>query len=102
MFEFLALLCAGVFFGAAVYVSIVQHPAALRVGGALAARFFPPMYQRAAPMQASLAILGSVSGLVAGDTVLTVQLGDAIDAGLSETVLALYAALRHAAPDGLR
>ena len=39
--------------------------------------------------------------LVAGDSVLMVQLGDAIDAGLSETVLALDAALRRQAPDGL-
>lgn len=39
--------------------------------------------------------------LIAGDSVLMVQLGDAIDADLSEAVLALDAALRRRAPDGL-
>ena len=61
-----ALLCAGIFTGAAVYISVVQHPAAREagVGGLL----FPRMYARAAPMQASLAILGTLAGLLAGVT----------------------------------
>ena len=60
----IATLCAGAFFGAALYISLVQHPAALAAGGAVAGRFFPPMYRRAAPMQASLAVIGSVAALV--------------------------------------
>jgi hypothetical protein len=61
---FVACLCAGVFFGAAAYISLVQHPAALEAGSDVAVRFFPPMYRRAAPMQAGLAVLGTVAGLL--------------------------------------
>ena len=65
MFEALALLACGTFFGAAVYISIVQHPAALEAGVATAARFFPPMYRRAAAMQVSLALVGTGAALAA-------------------------------------
>lgn len=61
---FIASFCAAVFFGAAVYISVVQHPAALDTGGAVPGRFFSPMYRRAAPMQASLAIIGSIAAIV--------------------------------------
>jgi uncharacterized membrane protein len=64
MFEFLATACSGIFAGAAIYISVVQHPAATEVGDSMAASFFPPMYRRAAPMQASLALVGSLAGLV--------------------------------------
>ena len=63
--EILATLCCGVFFGAALYISLVQHPAALETGGEFAARFFPPMYARASVMQASLAVVGSIAALAA-------------------------------------
>lgn len=66
MLHLTALLCAGIFAGAAIYISVVQHPAALQAG--VAGRLFPPMYARAAPMQASLAVLGSLAGLLAGVT----------------------------------
>lgn len=65
MFELLATVCAAIFAGAAIYISVVQHPAAIRAGSAVAARFFPHMYRRAAPMQASLALVGSLAGLLA-------------------------------------
>src|SRR2546425_3540788 len=61
----LATLCCGVFFGAAAYISLVQHPAALETGGEFAAHFFPPMYGRAAVMQASLAVIGTAVALAA-------------------------------------
>lgn len=64
-FSFIATFCTGVFFGAAIYISLVQHPAALDAGGTVAGRFFPPMYRRAAPMQASLAVIGSIASIVA-------------------------------------
>jgi uncharacterized membrane protein len=63
--EALATFCCGVFFGAAVYISLVQHPAALETGTEFAVRFFTPMYRRAALMQASLAIIGAISSLAA-------------------------------------
>ena len=52
--KILAIFCCGVFFGAALYISLVQHPAALETGNDFAARFFPLMYRRAAILQANL------------------------------------------------
>lgn len=63
--EVLATFCCGVFFGAAAYVSLVQHPAAFETGSDFAVRFFAPMYHRASVMQASLAIIGSIASIVA-------------------------------------
>jgi len=61
--ELLAVFCCGVFFGAALYITLVQHPAALQVGSSFAGAFFGPMYRRAAPMQVALALVGSLTGL---------------------------------------
>jgi len=63
--ELLATLCAGLFAGAAVYVTLVEHPARLECGTELAAREFGPSYRRGALMQASLAALGLLSAVVA-------------------------------------
>jgi uncharacterized membrane protein len=54
----LAALCAGLFAGAALYVTAVEHPARLSCGPALALREFAPSYRRGARLQASLAVLG--------------------------------------------
>ena len=61
----IATFCSGIFFGAAVYISIVQHPAGLEAGPAVGGRFFPPMYRRAAPMQILLAVGGVLAGVAA-------------------------------------
>jgi hypothetical protein len=58
-----AALCAGLFAGAAIYVTVVEHPARLSCGTALALREFAPSYRRATVMQASLAATGCVAGL---------------------------------------
>ena len=60
-----ATLAAGVFAGAAIYVSVAEHPARLECGTVLAATEFVPSYRRAAFMQASLAIVGSIGALYA-------------------------------------
>ena len=62
--EFIALFFCGTFFGAAVYISIAQHPASMKAGVPVAARFFPPMYGLAAPMQIVSALVGSLAGLI--------------------------------------
>ena len=62
--QIIALFCCGTFFGAALYISLVQHPAALEAGVRVGARFFPPMYKRAAPMQIVLALIGFISGVL--------------------------------------
>lgn len=64
LLEFLAVFLCGTFFGAAVYISIVQHPASIKAGVPIAGKFFPPMYGLAAPMQISCALGGTASGLI--------------------------------------
>lgn len=64
LIQFLAVFCSGTFFGAAVYISIAQHPATMLAGMPFAAKFFPPMYRHAAPMQICLAVVGTAAGLV--------------------------------------
>ena len=63
--ELLATFCCAVFFGAAAYISLVQHPAAIETGSEFAVRFFAPMYRRASIMQASLAVAGTIASLAA-------------------------------------
>lgn len=62
--EIIALFLCGTFFGAAVYISIAQHPASMKAGVPFAAKFFPPMYNLAAPMQIILAVGGTLAGLI--------------------------------------
>ena len=62
--EILSIIGSGTFFGAAIYISIAQHPATLEAGVSVGGRFFPPMYNRAAPMQIALAVIGSATGLI--------------------------------------
>ena len=61
----LALVAAALFAGAAFYVGAVEHPARrdLPPGGALTQ--WKPAYRRGANMQASLAVVGFVLGLLA-------------------------------------
>lgn len=65
LLELIATLCAGLFAGAAIYITVVGHPARLECGTALAATEFGPSYRRAAVMQASLAAAGFVASEVA-------------------------------------
>jgi hypothetical protein len=50
IFQIIAVLSCGTFFGAAVYISLAQPLAALEADVAVGGRFFPPMYGRAAPL----------------------------------------------------
>jgi uncharacterized membrane protein len=61
----IATLCAGLFAGAAIYVTLVEHPARLECGTALAVTEFGPSYRRASIMQASLAAMGLVAAILA-------------------------------------
>ncbi len=62
-FEFVATTCTGLFAGAALYITLVEHPARMECGTELAATEFGPSYRRAAVMQASLAALAFVSAI---------------------------------------
>jgi hypothetical protein len=64
----LATFCCAVFFGAALYISLVQHTAALEAGNAIYRGYFPAMYRRAAVLQSGTAVLGFLAGIVAWRT----------------------------------
>jgi hypothetical protein len=61
----LALLATGIFAGAAVYVSLVEHPARVSCGVSIALSQWRPSYRRATMMQASLAVIGTALALIA-------------------------------------
>jgi len=56
---------AGTFFGAALYVNLVEHPARVSCGAAAAIQEFRPSYRRGAVMQGGLSAVGCALGLVA-------------------------------------
>ena len=60
--EFLAILCAAVFAGAAIYINLVEHPARMSLDTRAAAAQWAPSYQRATLMQAPLAVLSFLAG----------------------------------------
>jgi uncharacterized membrane protein len=66
MLLLIAAAATGLFAGAAIYVSVVEHPARVGCGTEVAMREFGPSYHRGAIMQASLAVAGCMAGLVAG------------------------------------
>ena len=61
----LATLSAGLFAGAATYITFVEHPARMQCGTGLAVTEFGPSYKRATMMQAPLAAVGFLSGIAA-------------------------------------
>ena len=58
-----ALITAALFAGAALYVSVAEHPARMKLDDRAALAQFKPSYARAAPMQAGLALLSTLLGL---------------------------------------
>lgn len=60
-----ATVATGLFAGASTYVTVVEHPARLECGAALAMKHFGPSSRRAAVMQAGLAMMSLVAGAAA-------------------------------------
>src|SRR5215475_9028510 len=61
--QFLAVLCCTLFAGAAIYISLVEHPARMSCDTKTAATVWTPSYKRATVMQAPLAAVSFVAGV---------------------------------------
>jgi uncharacterized membrane protein len=62
--QFVAVLCSALFAGAALYINLVEHPARMGCGTALAVTEWAPSYKRATAMQVPLAAISTIAGLV--------------------------------------
>lgn len=60
-----ALVLATLFAGAALYITLVEHPARLGLSDGPLLAQWQPSYKRALPIQAGLAVLGGLAGLLA-------------------------------------
>jgi len=63
--QIVATFACGVFFGAAVSINLVEQPARISCGTALAVTQWRPSYKRGTLMQAPLALIASLSALIA-------------------------------------
>jgi hypothetical protein len=60
------LVFATLFTGAALYISLVEHPARLELADGPLLAQWQPSYKRALPIQSGLAIAGGAAGLIVG------------------------------------
>ena len=65
IFPLLALVLATLFTGAALYITLVEHPVRFGLGDGPALAQWQPSYERALPIQAGLVIVAGLCGIVA-------------------------------------
>jgi hypothetical protein len=90
--QLIAVLCTGLFAGAAIYITLVEHPARLECGTALALTEFRPSYRRAAVLQATLAAVGclaAVGAWIQGQGALVLVAGLLLGAVIPFTLVAV-------------
>lgn len=63
--QFVAVLAAALFAGAALYISVAEHPGRMGLETRVAALQWAPSYKRATWMQAPLAMVSLLSGVAA-------------------------------------
>jgi hypothetical protein len=63
-FELIATLCAALFAGAALYINVAEHPARMSLETRIAVLQWAPSYKRATWLQAPLALVSFLSGVV--------------------------------------
>jgi hypothetical protein len=63
LLQFIAIACSAVFAGAALYISVVEHPARLKAGVTIALLEFRPSYARASVLQVAMIVLSSTSSI---------------------------------------
>src|SRR5688572_11674078 len=63
MLRFSAVVSSALFAGAALYVTVVEHPARLSAGISVALQEFRPSYRRAAVFQVAMAVVCCLSGI---------------------------------------
>ncbi|MEW9855615.1 DUF1772 domain-containing protein [Novosphingobium sp. M1R2S20] len=61
-----AVVAATLFSGAALYITLVEHPARMHLDDAPLLAQWQPSYKRALPIQSGLAIVAGLAGLLAG------------------------------------
>jgi hypothetical protein len=91
--EVAAILSAGLFAGASVYINLVEHPARVQCGTELAVTEFGPSYHRATVMQVALAVIGLLAGLgawISGRGVGWLSGGVLLGAVMPFTVLVIF------------
>jgi hypothetical protein len=92
-----ATAATGLFAGAALYVSLVEHPARMACGPMMAVAQFRRSYPRGAALQAPLAVVGCVGGAgawLAGAGITWLVAGVAIGLVVPYTVVCIMATSR--------